>query len=78
MGLAVVSLTEHGDGPVTVYTAVDPESDGVGWTLEGADADDFDDFTILDGRLEFTAPPDFEAAADENRDNVYHVTLSTM
>ena len=76
----VVMGEEHftrGEGPATFvgnYRATDPEGADTTWvTLAGPDARHFviDEF----GDLSFTAPPDFDARADANRDNTYEVTV---
>ncbi len=73
------------DGPqktVATYTATDPESTETDdacnvaacvWSLNGADAGDFD---ISDaGVLEFKTHPNYELPTDANRDNKYMVTV---
>ena len=60
---------ENGTGAVDTYTTTITSPT---WTLSGVDAGDF---TISGGVLEFTSPPDYEAATDANGDNVYMVTV---
>ena len=65
---------------VSSYTAIDPEGvvlDGSKWSLSGADAGKFKLTGSTDGTrtLEFRDPADFEADADQNRDNIYEVTV---
>ena len=72
-GDAQVSYAENGTGPVHTYTAADPESDALTWTLGGDDAGDFN--ISSDGALTFQSVPDFENPADEGGDNVYNVTV---
>ena len=67
----------RGEGPATFvgnYRATDPEGADTTWvTLAGPDARHF---VIAEfGDLSFTAPPDFDARADANRDNTYEVTV---
>ena len=46
------------------------------WTLEGDDADAFEQSGRFEPRyLQFTVAPDYENPTDMNRDNVYEVTL---
>ena len=78
-GLAAVSYAENGTGTVQTYTASDPESDAVTWSLAG---DDANHFTLSNaGVLTFNAAPDFENPADgdsengDDPDNVYKVTV---
>ena len=68
-----IEYAENGTGSVATYTAVDPEGDGVTWTLTGADAGDF---TIVGGVLVFAAPPDFEAPADGDTNNTYVIIVN--
>jgi kexin len=58
---------------VATYTAADPDNDSITWTLAGIDSGDF---SVSAGKLSFRVAPDFESAADHNRDNVYSVTIS--
>ena len=55
---------------LAAYTA----GDGVAWSLAGGDAALF---TIAGGVLRFVDPPDFEAPADADGDNVYRVTVQS-
>ena len=73
-GLDSVDYAENGTDPVDTYTATDPDENApITWTLEG---DDSDDFSINEtGELTFKTPPDFEALADADTDNVYNVTI---
>ena len=74
-----IEYPENGEGPVAAYTAVDPEGDGVIWTLSGTDADDF---SIEGGVLKFNLnSPDYENPTDRDTgsstaaNNVYDVTV---
>jgi glucose/arabinose dehydrogenase len=61
----------------TIYTAAasDPDGDSLTYAIAGgADAARF--AITAGGALSFTAPPDFEAPGDADRDNVYQVQLS--
>ena len=60
---------ENGTGAVATYTT---SPDTATWSVEG---DDEGEFTITGGTLEFSSPPNFEAPADANTDNVYMVTV---
>ncbi|WP_419927336.1 cadherin-like beta sandwich domain-containing protein [Candidatus Poriferisocius sp.] len=51
-----------------------PTNAVVSWSLSGNDADRFE--ISDDGTLSFAEPPDFEAPADSDGDNVYEVTIS--
>ncbi len=61
---------ENGTGPVATYTTTGPDT--ATWSVEG---DDGGAFNITGGTLEFSSPPNFEAPADANTDNVYMVTV---
>ncbi len=72
-GLALIKYPENGVGTVATYTASDPESDAVTWSLVGIDAARF---TIsASGELSFKAPKDYEKPNDGNKDNIYEVTV---
>ena len=57
---------------VTTYTASDPESDGISWSLSGADSDAF---TIEGGELAFKVPKDFENPGDADGNNTYEIVV---
>ena len=55
------------------YSAADPESAEIAWSVAGAD---IADFTIDSaGALRFVASPDYEDPEDRNGDNVYQLTV---
>ncbi len=69
------AFTFRENGTATIYTfrATDPEGDDIFWSVAGADDDDF---TITDGALTFTNPPDFESPQGSGTDsNQYLVTV---
>ena len=68
---------ENGTGAVYTFRATDPQQGPIAWTLEGADADDFDITADSSGRgvLTFRSSPDFENPTDSNRDNVYEIVV---
>ena len=72
-GSTAVDYAENGTGPVATYTATDPENAAITWTLEGDDAADFE--ISSGGVLTFKSSPDHEAAADDDTDNAYEVTV---
>ena len=72
-GTTAVDYEENGTGAVGTYTSSEA---GATWSLSGEDMDDFS--ISSDGVLEFTSPPDYEAATDANADNVYMVTVTAM
>ena len=71
-GPARVDIREGGNRRGGFYNATDPENSLVGWSLAGADRDDF---AFRNGLLEFRATPDYESPTDANRDNVYQVVV---
>ena len=68
---------ENGTGAVYTFRATDPQQGPITWTLEGADADDFDITADSSGRgvLTFRSSPDFENPTDSNQDNVYEIVV---
>ena len=72
-GLPAVDYAENGTVAVATYSATDPESATIIWSLEGDDAADFGIST--GGVLTFGSPPDYENPADADPDNVYEVTV---
>ena len=84
-GEASIDYPERDTAPVASFTAIDPETgssikwslvtDAVGDVTE-ADVADHGDFTISSsGVLNFKSPPNYEAAADDNTNNEYKVTV---
>ncbi len=73
---SVVTFAENGDGVVSTAEAHDVEGDAVSFAISGGD--DAALFTIdaATGELRFVAAPDFEAPADADADNVYHVRVA--
>ena len=72
-GGATHNYAENGTAAVATYVASDPDAGAsITWSLEG---DDAGDFSITGGVLSFRSPPNFEAAADANTNNVYEVTV---
>ena len=63
---------ENSEDQVAEFDAIDPEGQPIRWQLSGNDSADF---SVNEGMLTFTIPPDFENPADQNRDNVYEVTV---
>ena len=72
-GPAAMDYAEDRTDAVATYSATDPESATITWSLEGEDAADFEIST--GGVLTFGSPPDYETAADDDTDNVYKVTV---
>ena len=87
-GQSAPSRWERMGTDVGVYRAADPEGADIVWSLSGPDAAHF---TILDSdsasslelyganydyaALRFVEPPDYEAWADNDHDNVFEVTV---
>ena len=72
-GIEEKDYTENGMAAVATFTATDPEGKSITWTLTGADAADF---SIEGGVLRFENSPDYEAAADQNTNNTYEITIN--
>ena len=67
-GDAAPNYAENGTAAVATYSATDPESATITWSLEGDDAADFE---ISDGGvLTFRSPPDYETKSS------YSVTVT--
>ena len=62
-GTTTTEYAENDIRSVETYSADDPESDDITWSLSGTDEDDFD---INSGGLEFQTPPNFEAKNQYN------------
>ena len=72
---ATASVVENAAGTVLTATASDPDGDTVSFSIGGgADAALFQ--ITPAGALSFRTPPDFEAPADADLDNVYEVRLA--
>lgn len=72
---ATASVAENTAG--AFYTATATDADGNALTFSVSGGTDGARFQITgSGALSFVAPPDFEAPADANQDNVYQVQLS--
>ena len=74
-GESNIEFAENGTETVDTYSASDPEGEEVSeLSLSGDDSDEFD--LSASGDLTFKNPPDYEAPADADRDNVYVVVVS--
>ena len=71
-GRAAPSFFETNPRDVETYTATDPESDTITWSLSGPDASFF---SIVDGVLNFDSAGDYEDPRDADRNNAYEVTI---
>ncbi len=67
-----VNYAENRVDAVYTYTATDPESGTITWSLSGTDSGAF---SITGGVLTFDTPPDFEAPSDQVENNVYLLTV---
>lgn len=73
--LGAVSVPEETAGAFHTVTASDPDGNALTFSLSGGS--DQAQFRITSaGGLSFVTPPDFEAPADANRDNVYIVVVN--
>jgi glucose/sorbosone dehydrogenase len=71
---ASVNVPENSAGTVYAATAVDPDNDALVFSLAGG-ADQTGFQISAGGALSFVTPPDFEAPADADGNNVYLVRL---
>lgn len=68
------SVAENSASDFYQVAATDANNDPVIYTIGGADAARFT--LSSSGGLRFTSPPNFEAPADANQDNVYQIVVS--
>ena len=67
------TMQENRTSALYTFRATDPEGGTITWSPTGTDGNAF---TMDDrGALSFANPPDFDAPADADRDNVYNVTV---
>ena len=71
-GRAMPTFFETNPRDVETYTATDPESDTITWSLSGADANFF---SIANGVLHFDSGGDFEDLQDAGANNAYNVNI---
>ena len=73
LGVASDSVTiDENTIATTTFAAVDPEGNGISYTLSGLDAALFQ---IVGNKLSFIAAPNYEVPTDANRDGIYSVTI---
>ena len=65
---------ENEAGVVATYNDNDPEGASITWSLSGEDRTDF--LISNTGELTFKMVPDFETPMDDDRDNIYLITLA--
>ena len=83
-----IPYQENGTGPVTTFTATDPEGGTIYWSvlpatgdpvvtdIAAADRVDAAAFSIsAGGVLTFNIPPDYEGEDDSDTDNVYNIVV---
>ena len=78
-GPATPTYREDWTGPVTTFTAIDPEDFNakILWSLTDTDSSDFE-IDEDDGVLTFANQPDYEIPADANHDNQYLITVQAQ
>ena len=69
---SALAFAENGKDPVGTFRARDQDGDSITWSLGGPDADQF---SIDDGVLNFSEPPDNEGPQSAAGGNVYRVTV---
>ena len=72
-GKTEISYRENGTSGLYTYRASDPEKGEISWTVRGTDGNLFE--MSESGALTFRSPPDYENAADTDRDNEYELTV---
>jgi len=72
---ATASTPENGNGAIYTATATDPDGNALTFSLSGG-ADRAAFSITAGGALSFAQPPDFEAPADVDANNVYLVQLA--
>ena len=72
-GATVISVVESSTGPVTTYSAVDPEVADLTWSLGGQDQDAF---ALVSGVLSFLTPPAFDSTSNLAGANTYELTVA--
>ena len=72
-GTTTTEYAENDIRSVETYSADDPETDGITWSLSGVDEDDFE--ITQGGVLGFAATPDFESPTDSGTNSVYNVDV---
>ena len=79
-GRPSVSYPENSTSTVATYTATDPEKGQITWSLAGDDSNDFfiNSTDNATGELTFRSPPDYEAPADADENNIYKVTVQAL
>ena len=72
-GRTSVSYPENSASTVATYTATDPENGQITWSPAGEDGNDFfiNSTDNATGELTFRSPPDYEAPADADGNNIY-------
>lgn len=74
--LAAATVNENATGPAYRATATDAQNQTIAFSLSGgADAARFS-INGATGDVAFNVPPDFEAPADQNGDNVYNIIIA--
>jgi serralysin len=70
------TFTENATGTVYTATGSDPDAGTtLSWSLSGTDADLFD-INATTGAVTFKTAPNYEAPADDGKNNVYDITLT--
>ena len=75
-GTVKCTYAENGTDPVATFSVADDEDDPTTWTLKEDSDTDYKKFDIsADGVLTFASSPNFDSAGDDDKDNVYKVTV---
>lgn len=72
---SAATLAENSTAAALSLAASDPDGDAVTFAISGTDASAFQ---LAGSNLQFRQTPDFERPSDENRDNVYNLTVTAQ
>ena len=71
-GPSTVDYPENSTVPVATYSASDSDGGVISWSLDGTDQMFF---SLIEGKLAFKQPPNYENPADGDEDNEYEVEV---
>ena len=75
VGPSSVDYPERATRAVATYTISDTSQQTIEWSVAGTDREQF---SISSGVLNFKSPPDHDSPADEDRNNVYSITVTAF
>ncbi len=69
------TLVDENESAAYTATATDADSDPIAYSLAAGGDNDLFDIDANTGAVTFKTPPDFEAPADADSDNIYNITV---